>query len=655
MKSVSADEFSQFKFVSDMQYSPEGSRLCFVVSAVDMEKNDYTSDIYTMAGKKPLRLTGDGKSGAFLWLDEDTVLFAAQREKTETPPVGSTYYALSLKGGEAQKKFTFPIPVSNLIPLTNGDFICTGTVFPGYEDLYKGDKKLAEKYKKESKENEDYETVTAVPWWWNGATYTKGAYDILFRYDVKKNRLTPLTELGYAVSSPKLSPDGQYIYYFSDKNVPLMDMYSTVLKRLCLRTGEEETVFTGSREAFFSGYELGESFGVLLLADNKKMGGNTNPDFFKLDYATKAVTPYAAFGEGIGSSVGSDIRRGGGYCMKMRGDTLYFISTLFDSAYLMKLENGKIEKVLDKEGSADCFDISKKGELVLSALFDMKGVELYDGKGRQLTRFNEKVLNGKYLAVPERCDAENAGHSIHGFVIKPMDYDPGKKYPVILDIHGGPKTVYGPVYYHEMQYWAGKGYFVIFCNPTGSDGRGNDFANINGKYGTVDFDDIMAFTDTALAAYPAMDETRLFETGGSYGGFMTNWIVGHTDRFRAVATQRSISNWFSFFGVSDIGSMFAEDQILATPWREPEKLWQHSPMKYIDACKTPVLLIHSLEDYRCPVDQGYQMFSSLIAHGVEARLVLFKGENHDLSRTGKPKHRVKRLSEITDWFDKHLD
>ena len=654
MKSVAVDEFSRFSFVSDIRYSPRGDRLCFVVSRADTAKNAYSSDIYTLAGKKPLRLTGDGKSGAFIWLDNDTVLFPAQREKTETPPVGSTWYALSLTGGEAQKKFSFPIPVSEILPLDNGDLVCAGTVYPGYEDLYKGDRKLAEKYRKESRENEDYEVVTAAPWWWNGSTYTRGAYDILFHYDAKKRKLTPLSGFGCGVSDLKLSPDGQYVYFRSARVVPLFDPYGGELRRLCLKTRETETVFAESSAAFLHGYALGESFGVLLLADSRKMGGNTNPDFFRLDYRTGEVTPYAAFGESVGSSVGTDIRRGGGYSMKMPGDTLWFISTLSDSAYLMKLENGRITKALDREGSVDSFDISPDGRPVLSALFDMKGTELYDGTGKQLTHFNDKVLSGKYVARPERCDAENAGHDVRGFVLKPAGYDPDKKYPVILDIHGGPKIVYGPVYYHEMQYWAGKGYFVIFCNPTGSDGRGNAFADITGRYGTVDYDDIMAFTDKALAAYPAMDETRLFETGGSYGGFMTNWIVGHTDRFRACATQRSISNWFSFFGVSDIGTMFTEDQNRASPWKDPEKLWDQSPMKYIDRCRTPVLLIHSLEDYRCPVDQGYQMFSALVAHGVEARLVLFRGENHDLSRTGKPKHRVRRLTEITEWFDSHL-
>ena len=336
-------------------------------------------------------------------------------------------------------------------------------------------------------------------------------------------------------------------------------------------------------------------------------------------------------------------------------------------------------------GSADFFDIVN-GKVLLCGLYDMRPQELYevsledlsaagrgakgprvalDGRGeadgavglaasektvapRRVSSFNDRLLRGRYAAEPEVLNFERLGRPIHGFVLKPIDFDPAKKYPCILDIHGGPKTVYGPVYYHEMQYWAGKGYFVIFCNPQGSDGRG-EFMDIRGKYGSVDFDDIMAFTDEALAAYPQIDPEELFETGGSYGGFMTNWIVGHTDRFRACASQRSISNWFSFYGVSDIGPEFSEDEQASSPWNSPEKFWAHSPMAY--RAKTPTLFIHSFEDYRCPIDQAYQMFTSLAVHGVETKIVAFRSENHELSRSGKPKHRIRRLKEISDWED----
>jgi len=232
--------------------------------------------------------------------------------------------------------------------------------------------------------------------------------------------------------------------------------------------------------------------------------------------------------------------------------------------------------------------------------------------------------------------------------------NPSKKMPTILDIHGGPKTVYGDVLYHEMQYWANEGYVVIFTNPRGSDGRDNDFADIRGKYGTIDYEDIMDFVDVAIEKYSVIDETRMGVTGGSYGGFMTNWIIGHTDRFKAAATQRSISNWFSFFGTSDIGYFFGEDQTASTPWNNPELMWLQSPIKYADKINTPTLIIHSHEDYRCWTPDAYQMFTALKYFGIDSKMVAFKGENHELSRGGKPKHRVRRLKEITEWMNRYL-
>ena len=157
-----------------------------------------------------------------------------------------------------------------------------------------------------------------------------------------------------------------------------------------------------------------------------------------------------------------------------------------------------------------------------------------------------------------------------------------------------------------------------------------------------------------LETYPAIDQSKVGVTGGSYGGFMTNWIIGHTDRFACAATQRSISNWISFYGTSDIGMFFAEDQIHGNVSNNPEKLWEHSPLKYADNIVTPTLFIHSDEDYRCPLEQGLQLYTAIVDKGVDTRFVLFHGENHELSRGGKPKHRVRRLEEITAWMEKYL-
>ena len=280
-----------------------------------------------------------------------------------------------------------------------------------------------------------------------------------------------------------------------------------------------------------------------------------------------------------------------------------------------------------------------------------------DGSGmRRITRLNDEALAGRYVARPQRIDYESAGEKLHGWILLPEGFSKRKKYPAVLDVHGGPRCAYGETFFHEMQLWTARGFAVFFTNIRGSDGRGDAFADIRGEYGGVDYQNLMDFTDAVLKAYPNLDEKRICETGGSYGGFMTNWIIGHTDRFCCAASQRSISNWITMAYISDIGAFFAADQNRLSGTMSPEEtevLWTHSPLKYAANVRTPTLFIHSEEDYRCPLAEGMQMMQAIALRGVETRMCLFHGENHELSRSGKPLHRIRRLKEITDWFEKH--
>ena len=199
-----------------------------------------------------------------------------------------------------------------------------------------------------------------------------------------------------------------------------------------------------------------------------------------------------------------------------------------------------------------------------------------------------------------------------------------------------------------------QGYFVLFCNPRGSDGRGNAFMDVRGRYGQEDYEDIMAFLDDALARWPQIDRARVGVCGGSYGGFMVNWIIGHTERFACAVSQRSISNMVSMFCTSDIGYRFIADQCGATPWDDMDALWEQSPLAYAHRAKTPTLFIHGAEDYRCDRSEAMQMFTALRYHGVESRLCLFEGENHELSRSGTPSQRIRRLNEILAWLAHYL-
>ena len=278
-------------------------------------------------------------------------------------------------------------------------------------------------------------------------------------------------------------------------------------------------------------------------------------------------------------------------------------------------------------------------------------------KLQRLTYFNSQNLSTVKplpLTITSRFDRE----AVNGYVLLPPDFrqEARASYPLILDIHGGPKTVYGSTYYHEMQVWANLGFVVCCTNPHGSDGRGNKFADIRGAYGQQDYDDLMDFLDAVLKTYPQIDSKRLGVTGGSYGGFMTNWIITHTKRFQAACTQRSISNWLSFYGTSDIGYLFATDQnkVKNFSLEDQKTLWEHSPLHYINNAVTPTLIIHSDADYRCPYEQGMQLHTALTALGVPNKLCVFHEENHELSRSGRIKAREQRLNLITHWFLQYL-
>ncbi len=650
MKQITIDDFTKIKYLSNPTFSKNGKMYAYNVSVSNLETNSYDSYIYLHKNNTDIKLTNGKHELGFFFLDDTNIVFQSDRKDSKAN--GSKFYKISTEGGEAELFLEFPIGVSKLHKLTNGNFLVLGTFDPKWPDLYKGEEDYIKKSKDYYKENEDYEFIEENPWWWNGSTFTRGVKQALYLFDSKSHKLELLSDTSLSIGSIYVSNDEKYIYYSATKNTPKLEFDSSNIYSLNLETKTSELIISCNDlnvgEICFLNNE------IILIGNHNEYGMNTNPDFYTFNPSTKKISLRAKFGEAIGSSVGSDVRYGSGLVLKVVKDTIYFIATIFDSAYLYSYKDGVITRVIDREGSIDSFDVYKD-KLIMVALYDMAPQEIYNEQLSPVTSFNLEFKNEKDIIVPETFNYMSNGKELHGFVLKPRDFDPNKKYPAVFDIHGGPKTVYGPVFYHEMQFWANQGYFVFFTNPTGSDGRGNEFADIRGKYGTVDYEDLMNFCDEVIKRYKEIDTTHIFETGGSYGGFMTNWIIGHTNRFKACASQRSIANWVSFYGISDIGIGFSRDQQASSIFDDYEKLWFHSPLKYAKNVETPTLFIHSECDYRCPVAEGMQMYTALVDKGIDTKLVYFKGENHDLSRSGKPKHRIKRLEEITNWFIKYKD
>ena len=280
---------------------------------------------------------------------------------------------------------------------------------------------------------------------------------------------------------------------------------------------------------------------------------------------------------------------------------------------------------------------------------------LRTGKTRKLTKVNEPLLRRLDLGKVEEVWFKGpAGNDLQGWILTPPGFDPKRKYPSILEIHGGPRTQYGHFFMHEFYFLAGKGYVVCFSNPRGGTGYGEAHTKaIWNAWGTADYDDLMAFTDL-VTKRPSIDRKRMGVTGGSYGGYMVNWIIGHTHRFAAAATQRCVSNFISMYGSSDFNWAFEKELSKKPPWDDLETYWRQSPMAHIGSAKTPTLVLHNEQDLRCAIEQGEQVFVALKRLGVPTEMVRFPDEPHGLSRVGRTDRRIARLEAIAGWFDRYL-
>jgi dipeptidyl aminopeptidase/acylaminoacyl peptidase len=284
-------------------------------------------------------------------------------------------------------------------------------------------------------------------------------------------------------------------------------------------------------------------------------------------------------------------------------------------------------------------------------------IQLADGSAppRAMTTLSERLREEVALAQPESLVFKGAGGwDIQGWLMRPPHATAGAQAPAVLEIHGGPHMMYGWSFFFEFQMLAALGYAVVYTNPRGSTGYGRDFSRaVVNDWGGNDYTDILAGLDAAIER-GGIDADRLGVAGGSYGGYMTNWIVGHTDRFKAAVTMRCVSNLMVLFGASDVGWQIAHHHFDATPWDGQAFLLERSPITYVGNIRTPLLILHSENDLRCPIAEGEQMFTALKYLGRETEMVRFEGQTHDLSRNGHPRSRVLRLRHIERWFDRFI-
>jgi dipeptidyl aminopeptidase/acylaminoacyl peptidase len=323
--------------------------------------------------------------------------------------------------------------------------------------------------------------------------------------------------------------------------------------------------------------------------------------------------------------------------------------------------SSKPELLVGGEQTTGHYDLLD-GRLVYTSTTHTRPAELFAEDGTRLTSVWEEFVAGRELAEVERFTATSAdGTEVDAWLVRPPGFDEGKQYPTLLTVHGGPFTQYGTGFFDEVQVYAGAGYCVLFSNPRGGSGYSEAWGRaIRGSgndagpgWGTVDYEDLMGVVDTALDRFPFLDAERLGILGGSYGGYMTSWIVGHTTRFKAALSERAVNHLISAFGSSDVFWIF-ERQFGGPMWENVDEWLRMSPATYAREIETPLLIVHSESDLRCNVEQGEHLFTLMRLLGKEVEMLRFPGESHELSRSGSPVHRVQRFEAVLEWFGRYL-
>ena len=509
-------------------------------------------------------------------------------------------------------------------------------------------------------EDDGVKVVRRIPLWSNGAGFTYHARKHLHIVNVNSGSARQLTtgEMNVVYASPPNAGNRvAYVAAINDLNPMITDLFVTDVE-----TGDSLKL-TDSNMAIGPVCWSPNDKHLAFRAHNLRRGFATHATIWLMPI--EGGNPADLTGKldrGTARSVYYDMRGPYTYLLApapvWSQDHIYFTVSNAGRYNLHRVNPtvGRIEPVVMGDFLIDDFSV-RKGVVAYLKVREIAPAEVWvkDEQGdRKITNLSDELLSELNLSTPEHFEYQASdGEKIDGWVMRPPNAK-GEKLPAILDVHGGPKSVFGYSFMFEHHFFTSKGFAVIYLNPRGSDGYSEEFADIRGAYGERDFKDIMEGLDHVLSRFPFIDPERVGVTGLSYGGFMTNWIVTHTDRFKAAVSQNGISDWIAMFGTTDIGFYFSPDQIGKEPWSNLQAYVDKSPLTYAPRVTTPTMFVHSAEDFRCWIDQSITFFTALKYLGREAELVLFEKGEHTFRSTAKPSFRMKRLEHMARWFKTHL-
>jgi len=662
---ITAQDLYDFQLINDAEISPNGQHVVYTVQRVDQESEKKYSNLWIVptAGGVPTQFTvGDHVDSHPRWSpDGDRIAFLSNRKDEKQ----SQLYIIPFQGGEARQITEMKGEFGAIDWSPQGDRILCG--------FRKKDEEVVEREQDEKKKKLGVVSrhINRVFYKLDGQGYLPRERWHLWVVEVESGETRQITDGDvHDEVDPSWSPDGQQVVYVSnyaqdpDLEPDLIDLYIVSARggeprRLGTPVGPNRLpVFSpdGESIAYLGKKGKGERWKNMSLwvidadgeSESRNLTGHLDVDL--VDATLNDLPGGLPLSAPVWSRDGS-------------------------SLFVLVSEHGKTElKSVAVDGDEDELETVVGGNITVGAVsadedrshFSYLQADLsrpaevwvhdYEQKNsRTLTDVNGSLLEEVDLGTIEEAWVDNGkGTEIQGWILTPPGFDPSKSYPSILEIHGGPRTQYGYLFMHEFYFLAAQDYVVYFTNPRGSRGYGEDFSEaVINDWGAPAYEDLMAWVDY-MEEQSYIDPDRMGITGGSYGGYMTVWAIGHTDRFRAAVTQRCVSNWISMYGSSDVNWAFQQEFGDTPPWESFDNYWRLSPIKYIGNATTPTQVIHSERDLRCPIEQGEQVFVSLKKQGVDSEMIRFPEEPHGLSRGGRTDRRVERLQHMLRWFDRYL-
>lgn len=620
-------DYQALRTIQGLQISPDGRYALYTVQHMNVDRDAYENFLWLLdleTGRET-QLTGGGRESGAFWLDSRHVVFSAVRGG-EVPEKETVFYRIAVDGGEALEYMRLPIAGARASLLGEDRFLIRADTDLNPES---------------ERDQEKWMFFDEYPYWGDGASYENRHRRALFLWDRIAGELRQLTTPTMQTFMPYCSDD-----VLADED------------GLCF-VGYDYTRDAAGK-ACICRYEWASGETRILCQDSCYVFSIAQREG-RIYYGAWAIEDGPAIASIRIKSVslqGGDVRVDAapqwelGAVRQREGITL-FQRTFQAASVVSRWDGGLRYEDIPTPGVNPTCPIPVGEDVIFTGWRCNRLPEIYrwrDGQVTQLSHQNDSLYDTYTFSTPEPLCAVDGSDRVYGWVMKPVGYTPWKKYPGILNTHGGPHGFYNDAFVMEHQRWANEGYFVFFCNPRGSTSYGLDFMNVTGRLGEEDFHNVMAFTDAVLAAYPDLDPERLAITGQSYGGFMTSWAIGHTDRFRAAAARMSPINWISMHGTS-VERWYGDRVLGATPWTDLEALWRQSPLRYADKVTTPTLFIQHEKDQFCPLEQAQQMFVALLERGVDTRLMVNRGCGHGGRRVSQLLHDV---DVMLDWFGRYL-